>query len=205
VQGAGGINLLASGSDNITVGTSDTTGTLLVLDTKTGSGDPTGVNGGLYYNSNSGKFRCYENGLWKNCLGNTYDLEFHSDAGANATLTNQANSEQFLANSNRNIMLADLTNYTQVRLLSRVVTGSASANTPRVYVEYSTSFTTTVGSYATIGSSAVENSLTTAGYVDSGWINLATGAKAEVYVTILQNGGDAAADPALGPTIVRFR
>jgi hypothetical protein len=51
----------------LSIGTSDTTGTLLVLDTKTSSGDPTGVNGAMYYNSSQGKFRCYENNLWTNC------------------------------------------------------------------------------------------------------------------------------------------
>lgn len=50
------------------VGESDTTGTLLVLDTKTDAGDPTGTNGGMYYNSNLGKFRCYEGGEWKDCI-----------------------------------------------------------------------------------------------------------------------------------------
>ncbi len=53
---------------NLSIGTSDTTGSLLVLDTKTNSGDPTGSNGGMYYNSNAGKFRCYEGGSWKNCI-----------------------------------------------------------------------------------------------------------------------------------------
>jgi parallel beta-helix repeat protein len=53
---------------NITVGVSDTTGTLLVVDTKTDSGDPTGVNGGIYYNSNANKLRCYQNGTWYDCL-----------------------------------------------------------------------------------------------------------------------------------------
>ena len=47
--GSGNINLLSGG--NIVIGTSDTTATLLVLDTKTGSGDPTCTSGGVYYNS----------------------------------------------------------------------------------------------------------------------------------------------------------
>ncbi len=64
--GTGNINLQTGG--NVTIGTSNTTGTLLVLDTKTDSGDPTGVNGGIYYNSNSGKFRCYQNGSWMDCV-----------------------------------------------------------------------------------------------------------------------------------------
>ncbi|MDP9211772.1 MAG: hypothetical protein M3N59_00665 [bacterium] len=48
----------------------DTSATLLALDIKTSAGDPTGRNGGMYYNSEGSddKFRCYENGAWKNCI-----------------------------------------------------------------------------------------------------------------------------------------
>lgn len=46
----------------------DTTGALLVLDTKSNAGDPTGVNGGMYYNSSLGKMRCYENSFWRDCI-----------------------------------------------------------------------------------------------------------------------------------------
>jgi len=47
-------------NSRVSIGASDTTGTVLILDTKTGSGDPTGgsaTNGAMYYNSNAGKFR----------------------------------------------------------------------------------------------------------------------------------------------------
>ncbi len=65
---SGAINLTPGGTSNIVLGTSDTIGTLLVLDTKTSAGDPTGVDGGQYYNSNLGKFRCFEAGAWKDCI-----------------------------------------------------------------------------------------------------------------------------------------
>lgn len=137
--------------------------------------------------------------------GGTIIVNFHSDAGANVTLTNQANAEQFLGNSNRNITKVDLTNCTQCRLVARIVTASASVNSPRIYLEYSTSFTTTVGSYLDIGSSAVTASLASATFVDTGWINLVAGAKADVFITVLMNGGDAAADPALGMIAAHFK
>lgn len=60
-------NIVPGGAGNVVLGTSNTTGTQLVLDTKTDAGDPTGVNGGMYYNSNSGKFRCFEASAWKDC------------------------------------------------------------------------------------------------------------------------------------------
>ena len=39
----------------------------LVLDT--GTSEPSGVNGAMYYNNTTNKFRCYENGAWRNCTG----------------------------------------------------------------------------------------------------------------------------------------
>lgn len=60
-------NVSTSGSQ-ISIGTSDTTGALLVLDTKTNAGDPSGTNGAIYYNSNSGKFRCFQASAWTDCI-----------------------------------------------------------------------------------------------------------------------------------------
>lgn len=50
-------------------GLGSSTPDLLVIDAKDLTGDPTGTNGALYYNVADLKFRCYEGGLWKNCIG----------------------------------------------------------------------------------------------------------------------------------------
>ncbi len=44
----------------------DATGISLVLDSSTL--EPTGVNGAMYYNSTSNRFRCFEAGAWVNCI-----------------------------------------------------------------------------------------------------------------------------------------
>ncbi len=91
VQNASGANMLNfdSTNDQISVGVSDTTGTLLVLDTKTDAADPTGVNGGMYYNSNAGRFRCYENSAWSDCLGYRHLITTSSDSASIASIACQ--------------------------------------------------------------------------------------------------------------------
>lgn len=157
----------------------------------------------------AGDFLQYQNGtgpLWAASAAGSSQLEITIIAStANLVLTNQANAEQFLGNTSRDIHKVDLTNYTQVRLLVRVGSGSASPNSPRVYAEYAPAFTTTLGDYLAIGASAVNCSIAATGLIDSGWINLVAGAKADVFITILQNGGNGSADPALGPIAVQFK
>ncbi len=73
IQNAAGVNMfnVDATTQRVYIGPTagDTVGTLLVLGNKTNSGDPTGVAGAMYYNSNTGNFRCYNSGAWQNCVG----------------------------------------------------------------------------------------------------------------------------------------
>ncbi len=73
VLNASGVPLFSidTSSSRVYVGNpvSDSNGALLILDSKNTSGDPSGVNGGMYYNSSRNSFRCYENDMWVDCLG----------------------------------------------------------------------------------------------------------------------------------------
>lgn len=74
VQNAAGNDLfrIDTTDNRIYIGSStpDTTGVLLVLDGKNTAADPVGVEGGMYYNSATGSFRCYEVDQWRNCMDN---------------------------------------------------------------------------------------------------------------------------------------
>jgi hypothetical protein len=63
---SGALFTVDTSSNRLQVGssTTDATGTILILDSYNQSGDPTGVNGGMYYNTNSQDFRAYHDGNW---------------------------------------------------------------------------------------------------------------------------------------------
>lgn len=75
IQNAGGTNALLIDTSGLSVKVGggdvspDASPALLVLDYKNTSGDPTGTDGAMYYNSALGKMRCYEDGLWRDCIG----------------------------------------------------------------------------------------------------------------------------------------
>jgi hypothetical protein len=73
-------------NNRVTIGTGGGTPTLFVLDTKNTSGDPTGVDGAEYYNSNTSEFRCYSGGTWRTCGGlaasSTGDIQFRNVDGS---------------------------------------------------------------------------------------------------------------------------
>lgn len=131
----------------------------------------------------------------------------HSDSSANWALTNAALAERLTLGSSRNIFMVDLMGYSQVRFRANQQVTSASANTPVLRAKYYTEFTTTASNFLQLGQSQqVEISLTGTGFRDTGWIDLATGARIDgCCIGFLESGGDAVADPALGYTDILFR
>lgn len=88
----GGTNLFKADTTNsqVVIGTSDTTAALLVLDTKTSSGDPTAVAGAMYYNSNSGKLRCAQVTTWVDCVSSPTLQNVYDNSSTPATITTSA-------------------------------------------------------------------------------------------------------------------
>lgn len=105
VQSAGSATLFTidSSASQVEIGNAvaDSTGVLLVLDSKNTTGDPTGVNGAMYYNSANNDFRVQQNSRWANiqpvryayltadrattstAYANVTDLSFAVDANTN--------------------------------------------------------------------------------------------------------------------------
>lgn len=136
----------------------------------------------------------------------TVDIAYNLLTG-DLTLTNELQAEGFLGANNGYIYKLDLRPVRQVRLLGRIKTASASANTPVIKVKYYTAFSTTVGDYLALGESAVQFSIFTGQtYGDSGWITIANGARIDgAFVALMSQGGDGAADPIVSNLILMCR
>lgn len=82
--------------------TADTTAFLLVLDYKNTTGDPTGINGGSYYNSANNKFRCFQNSIWMDCGNgfNTITKAADQAATQSSTAFQDDNTLTFPVNAN---------------------------------------------------------------------------------------------------------
>lgn len=103
------------------------------------------------------------------------------------------------------VQKVDLTKYTQVRLLVNKL-GTAGAATSKIRLLYRTAYDATVGNYNTIGTSEVECAVNvTNTFIDSGYINLASPAKADVFVALSGINGDGAIDPIFGSIVAEFK
>lgn len=91
IQNAAGNSMFSVDSTNqrVYIGPTagDTVGTILVLGNKTNTGDPTGVEGAMYYNSASKTFRCYAGGAWHSCLGGLLSVNSAASSSINTCTT----------------------------------------------------------------------------------------------------------------------
>jgi len=123
------------------------------------------------------------------------------------TLTNALQADGFVVADNSYIWEVDLKGFKQVRLTGIVKTVSASANSPKIQLRYSATYTTTVASFVIMGATSVEFSMFTgAASADSGWIDLVEGANIDsCFLGLFNIGGDGAADPVINSVAAHFR
>lgn len=125
--------------------------------------------------------------------------------GAAVALTNMALALGFLAASHRFATKIDLTNFTQVRLVvNKQATAGAAAS--KIILRYRTAFDATPANWVDIGASEVSVAINVQNAVlATAWINLATLAKADVFVCPLMSGGDGVLDPTIGAVSAQFK
>lgn len=169
IQNAAGTTLFGVDTTNsrlqIGPAAGDTTGTLLVLGNKTNSSDPTGVAGAMYYNSNTGNFRCYNAGAWQNCVGGLIS----SNTAASSAVSNCTSA---CAAFNLNSPIP--ANYCQpgrvITITASGVFSNAAATTPGLAlgVYYGTDASVR-GNDALIGTVSPSLVPTSAGLTNAGW------------------------------------
>lgn len=125
--------------------------------------------------------------------------------GANVAWSNMPSAVTFFAGSHRFATKVDLSDYTECRLIvNKQATAGAAASIVRL--RYITAFSTTVGNWLQIGASSVQVAVNVQNTVlDSGWIALAAGAQADVFITLDGSGGDGVLDPGFGVISAQFR
>lgn len=146
VQNAAGSETLFTAdtaNNRFKIGDDDTAGnptTLLVIDSKADAGDPAGTNGATYYNTNAQKFRCFENGGWKNCDtagagGTTFQSYSLLRDAVGVTMTNAASGGTEITNLVSRSQI-DFTGMTNVRAQFAHSLNSA---TIKLRIDFSTS------------------------------------------------------------------
>lgn len=106
----------------------------------------------------------------------------------------------------KGVTKVDLTGFTQVRLLVNKQ-GTAGASAAKLILRYKAApFTQTVANYSDIGASEVSVAVNVQNtFLETAWINLVAGAKADVFLALLGSGGDGALDPAFGQIAAEFK
>jgi hypothetical protein len=121
------------------------------------------------------------------------------------TWSNMPSAISFYDGSNAFITAAELTNFTQVRLLINKL-GTAGAAGSIIILRYNTSYTQNANLWSTIGTTSVQLSVSnTNQFLETAWIDLVAGAKADVFIALMGSGGDGAADPVFGMITAEFR
>jgi len=133
------------------------------------------------------------------------EVGFHIDSVTPVTWASMPAAVTNLGGNTNQITKRDLTNVTQARLVTNVgaVAGFAGS---LVKLVYSTSLTFTAGSFSDIAASPVSCSLSGNNtVVDSGWFNVVSPAKADVYLNVVGSGGNGTISPTIGNVIAHLR
>jgi len=130
-------------------------------------------------------------------------IPIHAAAATSLVLTNHTNALQVLPLGTSNHYLRiNTSNLRRMRLTARITVLSASANNPRLYIQYSINGGST---YVTLGAGTIASGDAISMFTGAptiavtNWINIPAEAKGDSFQwRVVTGGGDGAADPQLG-------
>lgn len=129
-------------------------------------------------------------------------------SGPSIVLTNMPLAATWMAGTvGQYYLKADLALCNYVRLVGYCVSAGTANSKVRVGYDTTPSSPPVIGDFsADIGTSEVSISLAATGLLDTGWVALAAGAKAnDVYIALETSGGDGAADPRVASLTLEFK
>jgi len=155
-----------------------------------------GNNGFLYFatDDNGGSLYRSDGSSWMKVSAGVNQVPQSITMTGGGTLTNMPAAVTEFDNLTYYRKQFDLTNATQARIVAnQAVTGSTSAKLRAQYSTDQSSWSFLDGSSGpSVGINAANTVRT------SSWVNLASGAKADVYLRLVTQDGDAVADPSFG-------
>lgn len=159
---------------------------LFVLDSKSTAGDPDGaVNGAQYYNSDSNKFRCYQNNEWEDCVQTAYsEYSVMSTAGP---WTQPSGEMEFPA---QNRTWIEFRNANQFRILANLTVAGAANSVCRI--QYATNTDSGSPDWHNLSSASDGGPihLNNTGALKSDWTPVVKDAKKENLIRVNCEGGD---------------
>lgn len=151
-------NRIKVGNDSAGSG-ADTT--LFIVDTATTANQPTGVNGGIFYDTTLSKFRCYENGSYKDCdTGVTAVGAVSGTSTANgATITGSTLNLAVADGTNPGVVSTAAQTFGGAKTFSALLTGSAGATISgaAVSLNNSSNFATNINTGTSTGAVTIGN------------------------------------------------
>lgn len=121
------------------------------------------------------------------------------------TWTNMPAALTFIGGNIRMVQRLDLSNYTEVRFMV-FKAGGAGAASSKLILRYRTTISTTAANWLDIGTSEVSVAINVMNtFLETAWINLVAEAQADVFVSVMGEGGDGVLDPVFGSVVAQFR
>lgn len=129
----------------------------------------------------------------------------HQPTAVDWSWVNMPSARAFLFGSSRHVMRYDLGRCREARLMARVM-ATPGATGSQLRAMYATAFSTDVNDYSDLGETPIVVSVDAANvFVVSSWVTIVAAARADVWLAVMGENGNGAADPVLGSVFVQCR